>query len=52
MSDKLADVGEMYSSAPYMSWKLEASCKVSYSLDLWLHSFDGSVSAKFDTSLG
>jgi hypothetical protein len=44
--------GKMTAADPYDSWLVEASCKVSYSLDLWLTSIDGSVNAKFDTTLG
>ena len=32
-------------------WKLTCSAKVSYSLNLYLFSVSGSVSAKFDTTL-
>ena len=44
--------GKMTASQPYTSWLLEASCKVSYSLDVWVHSFDGTVTARFDKRLG
>lgn len=44
--------GKMTASEPYTHWLIEASCKVSYSLDVWVHSFEGSVTAKFDTKLG
>jgi hypothetical protein len=44
--------GSVSSSSPYTSWMLRCSCEVSYSLDLWLFSVEGSVSASFDTTLG
>ncbi len=44
--------GKMTASYPYTYWLIEASCKVSYSLDVWVHSFEGSVTAKFDTRVG
>ena len=44
--------GKMTAAYPYTYWQLEASCKVSYSLDVWVHSFEGTVTASFDTSLG
>ena len=44
--------GKMTAKSPYDSWLLEASCKVSYSLDVWVHSFDGTVTARFDKRLG
>jgi hypothetical protein len=34
------------------AWLLYCSCEVSYSLDLWLFSVEGSVSASFDTTVG
>ena len=40
--------GNLVSPAPFTSWLLKASCKVSYSLDLWLTSYEGTVTAKFD----
>jgi PKD repeat protein len=40
--------GNLISSPPFDSWLLKASCKVSYSLDLWLTSYEGTVTAKFD----
>ncbi len=44
--------GKLTSSSPYTSWRMDASCKVSYSLNLWLVSVSGSVTARFDTTLG
>jgi len=35
---------------PNDDWELSCSCTVSYSLDLWLFSVEGSVSASFDTT--
>ena len=45
-------LGSLTSAAPYTSWDLACSCKVSYSLDLWLFSAEGSVNASFDTKIG
>ncbi len=44
--------GNLESTSPFDSWMLGASCKVSYSLDLWLFEVEGSVNAKFDTKIG
>lgn len=44
--------GKLRSAKPYNHWNLEASCKVSYSLDLWLVSVSGSVTADFATEFG
>lgn len=44
--------GKLEAVPPYTAWDLRASCKVSYSLDLWLTEVEGSVSASFDTRLG
>ncbi len=44
--------GKLTAAYPYDSWDLAASCKVSYSLDLWLVSVEGSVQASFDTRIG
>jgi hypothetical protein len=44
--------GSLTATAPYTSWDLACSCKVSYSLDLWLVSVEGSVNARFDTKIG
>jgi len=44
--------GDLESAAPYDSWQLGCSAKVSYSLDLWLVSVEGSVQASFDTRIG
>ncbi len=43
--------GKLRSIKPYKSWDMDASCKVSYSLDLWLFSISGSVTANFSTRL-
>jgi len=42
--------GRLESMPPSDDWKLYCSCTVSYSLDLWLFSVEGSVSASFDTT--
>ncbi|OQA73265.1 MAG: hypothetical protein BWY35_00654 [Firmicutes bacterium ADurb.Bin248] len=44
--------GKLEAVPPYTAWDLHASCKVSYSLDLWVTEIEGSVSASFDTRLG
>lgn len=44
--------GKVSSSDPYDSWLLECSCRVSYSLDLWICSVEGSVTASFNTRIG
>lgn len=44
--------GNLAAASPYTAWDLECSCKVSYSLDLWLVSVEGSVNARFDTTIG
>lgn len=44
--------GKLVSSSPYKKWDLSCSCKVSYSLDLWVCSVEGTVTAKFDQTLG
>lgn len=44
--------GKLEAVSPYTAWDLRASCKVSYSLDLWLTEIEGSVSASFDTRIG
>lgn len=45
-------VGKLESVKPYDSWQLGCSAKVSYSLDLWLVSVEGSVQASFNTKIG
>jgi PKD repeat protein len=44
--------GNLAAASPYTAWDLGCSCKVSYSLDLWLVSVEGSVNARFDTTIG
>jgi len=43
--------GSLEAQSPFDSWWLAASCKVSYSLDLWLFEVEGSVNASFDTRI-
>ncbi|HWR19946.1 MAG TPA: hypothetical protein VN608_10015 [Clostridia bacterium] len=43
--------GKLEAVPPYNAWDLRASCKVSYSLDLWVTEIEGSVNASFDTSI-
>jgi hypothetical protein len=43
--------GKLEAEPPYDAWDLRASCRVSYSLDLWLTEIEGSVNASFDTTI-
>jgi len=43
--------GKLEAVPPYDAWDLRASCRVSYSLDLWLTEIEGSVNASFDTTI-
>ncbi len=52
ISMQLDAQGRMESEDPYNSWYVAAKCNVSYSLNIWIHTFEGTVSADFSTTLG
>ncbi len=45
-------MGALTAASPYKSWQLACSTRVSYHLNLYLFKVEGSVEAKFDTTIG